>query len=201
MCSNPASISSSSSFSSCATLHVKCSLVCRKSVFSMVTYICVFVMLLCPSTYFTCMMSLVSWYSVVPFQCLIVWNPMLRSLGLLNRSANVLRSLAKWVLNISLSGWNIVVYLALGSRGKLRIVLTSLSLIGKSRALLCFSGVMFMVFLCVSMSIGLSCVISPIRAPVSFMHKSKAWKCFPALLMSISISSSVGMNGILSGFL
>ena len=60
MCSNPASISSSSSFSSCATLPVNWSFPSRNSAWSRLMYIIVFSMLLCPSMCCTCMMSFVA---------------------------------------------------------------------------------------------------------------------------------------------
>ena len=61
-----ASISAVASFASLAILQVHSSDCVRNSACSMFMYIMVLLMFLCPSTYFTCMMSLVLWYSIVP---------------------------------------------------------------------------------------------------------------------------------------
>ena len=80
----PDSISFIASSGVFATLQVNSSFCSRNSAFSRLMYIMVDDMFLCPSMVFTCMMSLVLWYSVVPFQCLKVCGCICRSLGLLN---------------------------------------------------------------------------------------------------------------------
>ena len=57
----------------------------------MLMYVIVDLMSLCPSTVFTWMMSLVLWYSIVPFQCLSVWNDICVSLWLFRFCASALR--------------------------------------------------------------------------------------------------------------
>lgn len=91
MYSKPASISSVSSFSLWATLHVKLSVVCSHRACSRFMYICVQDTSLCPSMVLTCIMSFVLWYSVVAFQCRKVWNVIFVSLGLLSLWARSLR--------------------------------------------------------------------------------------------------------------
>ena len=96
---------------------------------------------------------------------------------------------------MSLWGWNIVLYVARGSFGILFIMPISVSLIGSIRGLLPFSGVTFTLFRVKSMSIGCSCVSSPILMPVSFMVRRIAPSIFPHDAIKRSISCSVGMNG------
>jgi len=72
MYSNPASIKSVASLMLLAILHVHSSDWLVKVDCSMLMYVIVDSMLLCPSIVFTWMMSLVLWYSIVPFQCLNV---------------------------------------------------------------------------------------------------------------------------------
>jgi len=96
---------------------------------------------------------------------------------------------------VSLWFWNRVLYVALGSRGRFLIMLISLSLIGRIRGLLPFSGVMFTVLRSVSMSIGINCVSSPILMPVSFSICSIVDSIEPHDAIKRSISCSVGMNG------
>lgn len=86
-------------------------------------------------------------------------------------------------------------YFARGSLWSFVIMFMSLSLIGRMRGLLPFSGVMFNVLRWVSRSVGLSCVSSPIRIPVSFSVCSMVAVWYPHEAISWSISSSVGMNG------
>ena len=71
----------------------------------------------------------------------------------------------------------------------------SLSLIGRIRGLLPFSGVIFTIFRSVSMCVVVSCVSSPILIPVSFSVCSMAANILLLPAMSMSISCSVGMNG------
>lgn len=82
--SNPHSISWVSSCSLCVILHVHSSDCVRNIACSRFMYIMVDDMFLCPSMVFTWIMSLVLWYSVVPFQCLKVCGCICRSLGLLS---------------------------------------------------------------------------------------------------------------------
>lgn len=80
--------------------------------------------------------------------------------------------------------------------GSLFSIPISLSLIGSIRGLLPFSGLMFTVFLSRSKSIHVSIWASPILAPVSF----RSCRTVDILLLhdaiKMSISCSVGMNGI-----
>jgi len=80
----PVSISFIASSGVLATLHVHSSFCSRYSAFSRLMYSIVDAMFLCPNTVLTCMMSLVLWYSVVPFQCRKVCGCICRSLGLLS---------------------------------------------------------------------------------------------------------------------
>jgi len=84
-------ISSVSSCSLCATLHMKLSVSCSHRAQAVFSYMTVDVICLCPSIFWTWRRSLVSWYSIVPFQCLRVWNPIFWSLALLSFSASCLR--------------------------------------------------------------------------------------------------------------
>jgi hypothetical protein len=70
--SNPVSISFMACSGVSATLHVHSSFSVRNMACSMFMYVIVLVMSLCPSICLTWMMSLVLWYSIVPFQCLNV---------------------------------------------------------------------------------------------------------------------------------
>ena len=72
--SNPASISFVASLVSVVALHVHSSEFARNSADSMFMYTIVDSMFLCPKMVFTWIMSLVLWYSVVPFQCRKVWK-------------------------------------------------------------------------------------------------------------------------------
>ncbi len=74
----------------------------------------------------------------------------------------------------------------------------SLSLIGRIRGLLPFSGVMFTIFRSVSMSVAVNCVSSPILIPVSLSVCSMAASILLLPAISMSISCSVGMNGSFS---
>jgi hypothetical protein len=82
-----ASISCCSSVSLCAILHVQSSVSAKNVACSMLMYNSVALISLCPKTYFTCMMSLVLWYSVVPFQCLNVWKDIFFRRGFCSFSA------------------------------------------------------------------------------------------------------------------
>lgn len=88
---NPASIRLTASSGVLAILHVHSSVSAKNVACSMLMYIIVDSMLLCPKTYFTCMMSFVLWYSIVPLKCLNVWNVMFLRRGLANfASAKIL---------------------------------------------------------------------------------------------------------------
>ncbi len=71
----PASISCISSSVVWLTLTFHSSVLLRNVACSRLIYTSVVSLCLCPKMYCTCLMSLVLWYSVVPFQCLRVWNP------------------------------------------------------------------------------------------------------------------------------
>lgn len=155
-------------------------------------------MFLCPSVICTCTMSFVVWYSIVPFQCRKVWNVIFRILGLLSLTARAFRCVVNSVLIVSLRGLNNVSYFVRGSFGRFTSIVISLSLIGKIRALLPFSGVTDSVLRCVSRSVDVSCVSSPILMPVSFNTCSIAAVFVLQCAIKRSISSSVGMNGSFS---
>ena len=72
-----ASISLHASSGVLAILLVYSSVSAKNVACSMFMYIIVHSIVLCPKTCFTCMMSLVLWYSIVPFQCLRVWKDIL----------------------------------------------------------------------------------------------------------------------------
>ena len=78
---NPASMALVSSFMLWVTIVVHSSVSCRNRACSMLMYIIVLLMSLCPKMAFTWMMSLVLWYSIVPFQCRSVWNDIFCILG------------------------------------------------------------------------------------------------------------------------
>ena len=63
-------------------------------------------MFLCPSIVFTWIMSLVLWYSIVPFQCLNVCSVIFLSLGLLSFLIVLFRSASKVLLSPCLFVWN-----------------------------------------------------------------------------------------------
>jgi len=79
--------------------------------------------------------------------------------------------------------------------GRLFIIPISLSLIGRIRGLLFFSGVIDRTLRSVSRSSHVRSTSSPIRIPVSFRVCITVESIFPVLAMSRSISCSVGMNG------
>jgi len=161
--SKPTSMSWHASVAFRATLLVHSSLPDRKSADSMFMYTSVDSMSLCPRSCFTCMMSCVRWYSMVPFQCLNVWKVIFISLGLFSFSASALRCVLKYSRSMFLRGWKIVGLFL----GKLLIMPMSLLLTGRIRGLLFFSGVMFSVRLSVSRFIHSRSTSSPIRIPVS----------------------------------
>ena len=194
MYSNPASISFMVSTGSLVALHVHSSEVVRNSADSMFMYVIVLSMSLCPSTVLTWIMSLVLWYSIVPFQCLNVWNVIFVSRGLLIFSAVLARIFSKVIRSPC---FDVVKTLSF-SLVSLPSMAFSFSVIGRIRGLLCFSGVMLMVLRSRSMSIHFSIVASPIRAPVSFSSCRSAALFVPDAVISWSISCSVGMKGILS---
>jgi len=66
---NPALIALVSSFMSWVTLVVHSSVSCRNRACSMLMYVIVQFIVLCPKIVFTWMMSLVLWYSIVASQC------------------------------------------------------------------------------------------------------------------------------------
>jgi len=138
MYSKPASISCVASFMSLAVLHVHSSDCSKNSADSMFIYVIVLSMFLCPKIVFTWIMSLVLWYSVVPFQCLNVWKWMFFSLGLSSLIAVLLRSDSKVVLSPCLLVWNILSLVF----GRLFSIAISLVVMGMFLLLLPFSAVM-----------------------------------------------------------
>ena len=105
-CRKPCSISGSASSIVLATLQIKSSFSVRNSACSRLMYIIVHSIFLCPSVYFTCMMSLVLWYSIVPFQCLRVWNVIFLILSLLIFVAKSFRCRSKVIRALSMSWLN-----------------------------------------------------------------------------------------------
>ena len=77
---------------------MKLSFVSRYSAFSRFMYIMVDVIDLCPRTAFTCIMSFVLWYSIVPFQWRSVWNEISFRRGLLSFWASALRCVSRYSL-------------------------------------------------------------------------------------------------------
>jgi hypothetical protein len=151
-------------------------------------------MFLCPKTCFTCMMSLVLWYSIVPFQCLNVWNDIFSILGLWSFWLACLRCVSYDVRSPFMACAKMC-SLVWGSRF---IMFSSLSDIGKSRGLLFFDGVMFSVFCSVDRSIHFSFTASDMRMPVSLSVCSSVAMRLPHEAINRSSSVSVGMNGILA---
>ena len=104
---NPASISFCSSSILWLTLLVQSSVACSHKADSMFMYIIVLVIDLCPNRFFTCIMSLVLWYSIVAFQCRKVWKCIFNSFlspvfstVLFRSSTNVLFKL--WLLVVKI---------------------------------------------------------------------------------------------------
>ena len=147
--SNPASISAVASVTLLAVLHVHWSFSVRKSAFSMLMYIMVLLMFLCPRRVFTWMMSLVLWYSIVAFQCRNVWNVILSILWFWSFFAVVCRCAEKFVLSWSMCVPKIVSLFC----GIWFIMSMSLVLMGSIRGLLPLVGVMLRVFCSVDRSI------------------------------------------------
>jgi len=138
MYSNPTSISAFASSVLVAVLHVHSSDVDRYIADSMFMYIIVLSICLCPKIVFTWIMSLVLWYSVVPFQCRNVWKDILFSLGLLSFLIVLLRSASKVLLSPCFLVWKTfsLVFVRFFS------IAISFVLIGSIRLLLPFSAVM-----------------------------------------------------------
>ncbi len=93
-------------------------------------------MSLCPKTDATCMMSLVLWYSVVPFQCLKEWKVIFFSRGFASFIAVRFRMCSKTFLRLSFCSRKSSLF----GRGSCPIIVRSFSEIGHSLALLPFSG-------------------------------------------------------------
>jgi hypothetical protein len=101
----------------------------------MLMYVIVHCMALCPRVYFTCMMSLVLWYSIVPFQCRNVWKCIWRILGFCCVSATRFlrfRYLVSMLLRLLANKSSLL-------RGSLLSMFRSLSLIGRVLGLLPFA--------------------------------------------------------------
>ena len=152
-------------------------------------------MSLCPKIDATCMMSLVLWYSVVPFQCLKVWKVIFCSRGLTNFIAVWFRMCSKTFLRLSFCSLKTFLF----GRGSCPSMVLSFSEIGHSLALLPFSGLFIAtIFRLRSTSIHLISEASPILAPDSFKNCSSGACSRLDADISMSNSSSVGMKGILS---
>ena len=136
--SKPDSISCVASLVLVVALHVHSSDCSRNNACSMLMYVIVLSMFLCPKTVLTWIMSFVLWYSIVPFQCLNVWKCMFFSLGLLSLVAVLLRSDSNVVLNACLFVWNILSLVL----SRLFSMAISLVLVGNILLLLPFSAVM-----------------------------------------------------------
>ena len=186
-----------SSFMLCDTLVSHSSVFAKNVACSKFMYIIVLVIDLCPKMYLTCMMSLVLWYSVVPFQCLKVWNDIFLSSWFPVNSTMRFLWIVNWVLIPSLS------LLKMFSLVLLNVfsIAISLSDIGTIRGLLPFSGVILIVFLSKFRSFHLRSVSSPILIPVSFRHCKAVAVFLPLLFISSSILFSVGIYGVRSSFL
>ena len=147
----------------CDTLVIHSSVSAKNVACSMLMYIMVLSIFLCPKTYLTWMMSLVLWYSTVPLKCLNVWKDICFSLSLLSFFAVSFLWFVNVVLRLSMSWLNMCSVL----RVSLFSISINLLLIGRILGLLPFSGVTFNVFCCVFRFIHFSIVASPIRIPVS----------------------------------
>ena len=161
----------------------------------MFMYFMVDLMSLCPRIDATCRMSLVLWYSVVPFQCRKVWKVILCSLGFAILVAVRFRIASKIFLRLSFLSLKNKLF----GRGSCPSMVLSFSEIGHSLALLPFSGLFTAtIFLSRSTSVHSICEASPILAPDSFKNWSSGAWSLPEAEISVFNSSSVGMNGILS---
>jgi len=103
MYSKPASMSCVASLMFVAVLHVHWSVCSRNSACSMLMYIIVLLMFLCPKKYLTCMMSLVLWYSIVAFQCRKVWKDIFSILGFCSFWLAIFLCCVNIVLRLSVS--------------------------------------------------------------------------------------------------
>lgn len=83
-------------------------------------------------------MSLVLWYSIVPFQCRKVWKDICLSFGLLSLIAILLRNTSYVVLSPCFLDWKTLSFIF----GMLFSIAISLRLIGSILELLPFSAVM-----------------------------------------------------------
>ena len=95
--SKPVSISCVSWVMFVAALQFHSSVWLRNVACSMLMYIMVLSMLLCPSTVLTWITSLVLWYSIVAFQCRKVWKVIFFILGFWSFVAVLSRSCSKVV--------------------------------------------------------------------------------------------------------
>jgi len=135
-------------------------------------------------------MSLVLWYSIVPFQCRNVCRWICLSLGFPSLLAVLLLRASKFVLRLCAFPLNILsVFL-----DSLFSMSMSLVLRGSVLLLLPFSAVMLMVLRSESMCIHFNFSISPILAPVSLSSCSNVAILRLEADISASISCSVGMK-------
>ena len=158
-------------------------------------YFWVDLMSLCPKIDATCMMSLVLWYSVVPFQCLKVWKVILSNRGLPSFLAVRFRMASKIFLRLSFLSLKTRLF----GRSSCPNMVRSFSEIGHSLALLPFSGLLIAtIFRSRSTSSHSTCEASPILAPDSLRNWSSGACSRLDADISVSSSSSVGMKGIRS---
>jgi len=118
-------------------------------------------MFLWPSSFITCTMSLVLWYSIVPFQWRNVWNVICRGRGFLVRPG-ILFLLFSNILAVVLNCVPTKTLLDLFGRAVCLSIslLETLVILG----LPCFSGLILIVLLMVSMSVHSRFHVSPERA-------------------------------------
>ena len=125
-----------------------------------------------------------------------MWKEILFSLGLFSLVAVLLRSDS----NVFLSPFLFVLNMLSVVFFRLFSMAVSFVLIGSILALLPFSALTYMLLFLKSMSIHLAVDISPILAPVSFRSWSSVAVFAEPADISVSISFSVGMNGIRDSF-
>ena len=135
-----------------------------------------------------------SWYLcwlMVAFQCLNVWKCMALSRGFASlRAVRFLMS-----SNVTRSECLLCVKTLSFMCGTAPSIVRALSVSGRVRGLLFFSGVMLTVRRWKSRSVHLSLHASPILMPVSLSSCRSAASLGLDAAISVSISSSVGMKG------
>ena len=148
-------------------------------------------MVLCPSMVLTVHASWYLCWLMVAFQCLNVWKCMALSRGFASlRDVRFLMS-----SNVTRSECLLCVKTSAFMCGTAPNILRALSVSGRVRGLLFFSGVMLTVRRWKSRSVHLSLHASPILMPVSLSSCRSAASLGLDAAISVSISSSVGMKG------